>query len=58
MADDTMGLKYHKCPTFNGQVGNFLTWYFRFGNYAHHQGFKRAVSTEINNRMLAREDSP
>jgi hypothetical protein len=58
MADGTMGLTYHKCPTFDGQVGNFLTWYFRFGNYMHHQGFKRAVFTEINNRLPAQGGPP
>jgi hypothetical protein len=57
MADATMGLKYHKCPTFNGQIEKFLTWYFKFGTFAHHQGFK-AISTEIDARMPQREDSP
>jgi hypothetical protein len=42
----------------DGQVGNFLTWYFRFGNYAHHHGFKWAVSAEIDDMMPAGEDSP
>jgi hypothetical protein len=31
MADNTIGLKYHKCPTFDGQAEKFLTWYFKFG---------------------------
>jgi Zinc knuckle len=58
MADDTMGLKYHKCPPFDGQVEGFLSWYLKFGNYAFHQGFKRVITTEIDVRMPLREDSP
>jgi hypothetical protein len=53
-----MGLKYHKCPTFDGQADTFLAWYLKFSGFAYHQGFKRAISTEIDPRMPLREDSP
>jgi hypothetical protein len=53
-----MGLKYHKCPTFDGQADTFLAWYLKFSGFAYHQGFKRAISTEIDPRMPSREDAP
>jgi hypothetical protein len=58
MADNTMGLKYHNCPMFNGQVEKFLTWYFKLGSFVHHQGFKQAISMEIDAQMPQQEDFP
>jgi hypothetical protein len=59
MADpaDTIA-KLIRCPTFDGQVENFHTWYMRFETFANNNGFEKAITIATDPRMPAGQDVP
>jgi hypothetical protein len=46
------------CPTFDGQVQNFLTWYMRFETFAYNNGFEKAITIATDPWMPAGQDVP
>jgi hypothetical protein len=44
------------CPTFDGQVENFLTWYMWFETFAYNNGFEKAITITLDPRMPAGQD--
>jgi hypothetical protein len=50
--------KLIRCPTFDGQVENFLTWYMRFETFAYNNGFEKAITVAMDPRMPAGQDVP
>jgi hypothetical protein len=59
MADpvDTIA-KLIRCPTFDGQVENFLTWYMQFETFAYNIGFEKAMTIATDPWMPAGQDVP
>jgi glutathione S-transferase len=55
--DDTIGTRIH-CPTFDGQVENFMTWWMRFENFAYNNDFEKGIGQVINPRMPSRHNTP
>jgi hypothetical protein len=46
------------CPTFDGLVENFLTWYTWFETFAKNNGFEKGITIESDPWMPAGQDVP